>query len=143
MPLLIVSDPSTGKSQKIELEDSRITPLIGKKIGETIDGALVGVQGYELKITGGTDKDGIPMRPDIHGGAKVAVILSNGVGYKPKSKGLRKKNVIRGNTVSVESRFINLSIVGQTRGVKRASRRKPKSETNEETTPEVKSENQG
>jgi small subunit ribosomal protein S6e len=136
MPLLVVSDPSTGKSQKIELEDSKITPLIGKRIGETIDGSLIGIQGYELKITGGTDKDGIPMRPDVHGGSKMAVILSGGVGYNPKNKGLRKKKVVRGNTISIESKFLNLSIVGQTKGVKRTSRRKTKIESKEENPPE-------
>ena len=136
MPLLVVSDPSTGKSQKIELEDSKITPLIGKRIGETIDGSLIGIQGYELKITGGTDKDGIPMRPDVHGGSKMAVILSGGVGYNPKNKGLRKKKVVRGNTISIESKFLNLSIVGQTKGVKRTPRRKTKIESKEENPPE-------
>ena len=87
MPLLIVSDPSTGKSQKVELEDARMTPLVGKKIGEVVDGAVANMAGYKLKITGGTDKDGIPMRPDIHGSAKSQIILSGGVGFHPKVGG--------------------------------------------------------
>ncbi len=113
MPLLIVSDPSTGKSQKVELEDARMTPLVGKKIGDVVDGAVANMAGYKLKITGGTDKDGIPMRPDIHGSAKSHKILSGGVGFHPKSEGERRRKVIRGNTVSSESKFLNLSIVGQ------------------------------
>jgi small subunit ribosomal protein S6e len=113
MPLLIVSDPSTGKSQKVELEDARMTPLVGKKIGEVVDGAVANMAGYKLKITGGTDKDGIPMRPDIHGSAKSHVILSGGVGFHPKSEGERRRKVIRGNTIGTESKFINLSVVGQ------------------------------
>ncbi len=113
MPLLIVSDPSTGKSQKVELEDARMTPLIGKKIGDIIDGAVANMAGYKLKITGGTDKDGIPMRPDIHGSAKSQKILSGGVGFHPKSEGERRRKVVRGNTISSESRFINFAVVGQ------------------------------
>ncbi len=113
MPLLIVSDPSTGKSQKVELEDARMTPLIGKKIGDVIDGAVANMAGYKLKITGGTDKDGIPMRPDIHGSAKSQKILSSGVGFHPKSEGERRRKVIRGNTISSESKFINLAVAGQ------------------------------
>jgi small subunit ribosomal protein S6e len=101
MPLLIVSDPA------------RMTPLVGKKIGEVVDGAVANMAGYKLKITGGTDKDGIPMRPDIHGSAKSHVILSGGVGFHPKSEGERRRKVIRGNTISTESKFINLSIVDQ------------------------------
>ncbi len=126
MPLLIVSDPSTGKSQKVELEDARMSPLVGKKIGEVVDGAVANMAGYKLKITGGTDKDGIPMRPDIHGSAKSHIILSGGIGFHPKSEGERKRKVIRGNTLSLESKFINLSIVGQPKGKK--AEKTPKTE---------------
>jgi len=122
MPLLIVSDPSTGKSQKVDLEDARMTPLIGKRIGEVVDGAVANMAGYKLKITGGTDKDGIPMRPDVHGSAKSHVILSGGVGFKPKSDGERRRKVIRGNTVNAEIKFLNMSVVGQPKGKKKAEK---------------------
>jgi small subunit ribosomal protein S6e len=122
MPLLIVSDPSTGKSQKVELEDGRMTPLLGKRIGEVVDGSVANMAGYKLKITGGTDKDGIPMRSDIHGSAKSHVILSGGVGFHPKTGGERKRKVIRGNTISMESNFINLAVVGQPKSKKKAEK---------------------
>ena len=120
MPLLIVSDPSTGKSQKVELEDARMTPLVGKKIGEVVDGSVANMAGYKLKITGGNDKDGIPMRPDIHGTAKSHIILSGGVGFHPKSEGERRRKVVRGNTISMDIKFVNLSIAGQPKGKKKA-----------------------
>jgi small subunit ribosomal protein S6e len=122
MPLLIVSNPSTGKSQKVELEDTRMSPLFGKKIGEVVDGAIANMAGYKLKITGGTDKDGVPMRPDIHGSAKSQIILSGGVGFHPKSEGERKRKVIRGNTIGPESKFINMAIVGQPKGKKKTEK---------------------
>ncbi len=134
MPLLIVSDPSTGKSQKVELEDARMTPLIGKKIGEVVDGAVANMAGYKLKITGGTDKDGIPMRPDIHGSAKSHVILSGGVGYHPKVDGERRRKVVRGNTISAESRFINLTVAGQPKGRKKAEKKEQPEEAAAEKT---------
>ena len=124
MPTLIVSDPSTGKSQKIELEDSRFSPLIGKRIGEIIDGNIANMTGYKLKITGGNDKDGIPMRTDIHGSVKISTILSKGVGYHPKTKGERKRKVIRGNMVSSDTKFLNLIIAEQPK-----SRRKTETKT--------------
>ena len=77
----------------------------------TIDGAIAGMQGYKLKLTGGTDKDGIPMRPDVHGSAKARIVLSGGVGYKPTDKGMQKRKVVRGNTISQETTFLNFSIV--------------------------------
>ncbi len=122
MPLLIVSDPSTGKSQKVELEDARMTPLVGKMIGEVVDGSVANMAGYKLKITGGTDKDGVPMRPDIHGSGKSHIILSGGVGFHPKSEGERRRKVIRGNTISMETKFVNLSIAGQPKGKKKTAK---------------------
>ena len=111
MPILIVSNPITGTSQRVEIEDQQLRPLIGTRIGQIIDGTLAGLQGYKIKLTGGTDKDGIPMRPDVHGSAKAQIVLSGGVGFKPKSKGERKRKVVRGNTVSAETTYLNFTIV--------------------------------
>jgi small subunit ribosomal protein S6e len=118
MPLLIVSDPSTGKSQKFEVEDARMKPVYGKKIGETVEGNFAGLQGFKLKITGGTDKDGVPMRPDVHGAAKNKIVLSGGVGFHPPTDGARKRKVVRGNTVSNETKFLNLAVVEAPKGAK-------------------------
>ena len=38
---VIVSDPETGTSKVVELEESRAAPFIGRKLGEIIDGAVV------------------------------------------------------------------------------------------------------
>ena len=113
MPVFIISDPETGTSQKVELEDAMLNSIIGRRIGETIDGNIANMAGYQLKLTGGTDKDGIPMRPDIHGGVKGRYVLSGGVGYNPKNKGERKRVVVRGNTVTAETTFLNFMVVGK------------------------------
>jgi small subunit ribosomal protein S6e len=124
MPILIISDPETGKSERVEIEDSRITPLIGLKIGELLEGASAEMPGFKLKLTGGTDRDGIPMRPDVHGSAKMDIILSDGVGYNPKRKGERKRVVVRGNTVSSDTTFLNFSIVDKPKRKKTTKRQK-------------------
>ncbi len=128
MPVLIVSDPETGTSQKVELEDERISPLVGLRIGEVIEGTIANLAGHRIQLTGGTDKDGIPMRPDVHGGAKANIILSGGVGYKPKRKGERKRVVVRGNTVTPETTFLNFKIVERPKGRKREKAKEPKKE---------------
>ena len=120
MPTFIVSDPATGTSQRVEIEDAQLRPLVGTRIGMTIDGAIAGMQGYKLKLTGGTDKDGIPMRPDVHGSAKARIVLSGGVGYKPTDKGMKKRKIVRGNTVSQETTFLNFSIVEAPKSKKKA-----------------------
>lgn len=119
MPVLIISDPEKGTSQKVVLEDARLNPLINKRIGEIIDGTIANLAGYKLKLTGGTDKDGIPMRPDVHGGVKGHYILSGGVGYKPKNRGERRRVVVRGNTISNETTFLNFVIVDRPKGSKK------------------------
>ena len=129
MPILIVSNPD-GTSQRVEIEDAQLRPLVGTRIGQTIDGALAGMQGYKLKFTGGTDKDGVPMRPDVHGSARANIVLSGGVGYKPKEKGLQKRKVVRGNTISTETTFLNFSVVEMPQGAKKAP--EPEAPTEEE-----------
>ena len=132
MPVLIISDPETGTSQKVELEDNRMGPLVGKRIGEIIEGTIADMAGHQLQLTGGTDKDGIPMRPDVHGSAKSRVILSGGVGYKPKRKGERKRVVVRGNTVSIETTFLNLKIVEKPGKKKETKKKEKKSDESDE-----------
>jgi small subunit ribosomal protein S6e len=135
MPVLIISDPETGTSQKVELEDTKMAPIMGRRIGEVIDGTVADLAGYKIQLTGGTDKDGIPMRPDVHGGVKARVVLSGGVGYKPKNKGERKRVVVRGNTVSADTMFLNFKIVEKPKGQKKKAK-EPKPEPKPEPEPE-------
>jgi len=108
---IVLSDPETGKAQKIELEGTKAAPLIGRRIGDIIDGTILGLPGYKIQITGGTDKDGFPMRPDIHGGVRTKVIVSSGPGFKPKRKGERRRKMLRGNIITEEIVQINMKIL--------------------------------
>ncbi|MEM2915037.1 MAG: 30S ribosomal protein S6e [Candidatus Bathyarchaeia archaeon] len=108
---LIISDPETETSKAIELEGSRANPLIGRKIGEVIDGSIVDLPGYKVQITGGSDKDGFPMRPNVHGGVRRKIILSEGVGFNPKSRGDRRRKTVKGNVITDDIVQINMKIV--------------------------------
>jgi small subunit ribosomal protein S6e len=108
---VIVSDPEAGTSKVVELEESRATPLIGRKIGEVIEGAIVDLPAHKLKIVGGSDKDGVPMRPSVHGGVRRKVVLSGGVGFKPHNKGERRRKTVRGNVITDEIVQVNTKIV--------------------------------
>ena len=106
-----VSDPRTGKTKPVHLTPEQFRPFIGLKIGDIIDGSVVGMPGYKLKITGGTDKDGFPMRPDVHGGVKVRLLLSGPPGFRPKRKGERRRKTVRGNTITEDIIQVNTVIV--------------------------------
>ena len=123
---IIVSDPETGKSQSVEVEETQAVPLIGRKLGEVIDGAAIKLSGYKLKITGGSDKDGFPMRPNIHGGVRVGAILSEGVGFHSTNKGERKRKTLRGNVITDAIVQINMKILEQPKKSKNVE--KPKKE---------------
>ena len=107
---IIISDPEIAKSRSIEVEGPQATPLIGRKLGEVIDGSAVKMGGHKLKITGGSDKDGFPMRPDIHGGVRISTVLSKGVGFHPSQKGERQRKTLRGNVITEDIVQINMKI---------------------------------
>jgi len=106
-----ISDPETGESRSVEIEGNRAVPLIGRKLSDVIDGTILGLQGYKLQITGGSDKDGFPIRPSVHGGVRIRTILSGGVGFNPKEKGQRRRKTVRGNTITEDIVQINTKII--------------------------------
>jgi len=107
---VIVSDPEEGTSKIVELEEARAAPFIGRKIGESVDGAVVDLPAHKLRITGGSDRDGVPIRPNVHGGVRRNVVLSGGVGFKPHRKGERRRKTVRGNIITDEIVQINTKI---------------------------------
>jgi small subunit ribosomal protein S6e len=125
---VIVSDPEDGTSRVVELEETRAIPLIGRRIGETIDGSVVDLSGNKVQVTGGSDKDGFPMRPSVHGGVRRKVILSGGVGFNPQTGGMRRRKTIRGNVITDEIVQINLKIVEKTRKTKESKKTREKKE---------------
>jgi small subunit ribosomal protein S6e len=104
---LIISDRK-GKTIAQELKDKAAQPLLGTKVGSIIDSSIVGVAGGKLKITGGSDKSGTPMRADVHGGVKKYVLLSTGVGNRSEA---RIRKLVRGNMVTEEIYQINSMLI--------------------------------
>jgi len=107
---LIVSDPTTGKSTASEIEGARAQALIGRALGESMDGSPLGIAQSSLLITGGCDKNGIPMRADVHGGVKKYIVLSSGPGFKPTRHGERRRKLVRGGTITDETYQINFTL---------------------------------
>jgi small subunit ribosomal protein S6e len=129
---IIVSDPEEGNSRIVELEEARAAPLIGRRIGETLDGSVVDLAGHKIQITGGSDKDGFPMRPDVHGGVRRKVVLSGGVGFNAPEKGMLRRKAIRGNIVTDEIVQLNMKIVEKPKGTKAEKKPKEKEEASSE-----------
>ena len=115
-----------GKTFKLETETEY---LIGKKLGETIEEKELKpeLEGYELEITGTSDKAGFPGMKQLEGPALKRVLLERGFGLKKKQrkegkrkrpkprlhKGLRMKKTVRGNAISRDTIQINTKVAKQ------------------------------
>ena len=108
---LTISDIK-GKSVSKELKDSDVNPLLGLQLGSEADASIVGLTG-KLKLTGGSDKSGVPMRTDVHGAARKRVLLVKGVGLQDVEYGQRKRKLMRGNIVSEEIYQLNCKFDGE------------------------------
>lgn len=129
---IIISDPDSGTSKTFELEENRSAPLIGRKIHEAIDGAVVGLSGYRVQITGGSDKDGFPMRRSVHGGVRRKIILGGGVGFNPSNSGERRRKTVRGNVITDEIVQINMKIIEKPKQSKKSEEKEEKEKIEEE-----------
>lgn len=124
---------NNGRSYNMTISGNNLSQFLGKKIGDLVDGIFVGegeqtLAGYKLEITGGSDKTGTPMRSDLSGGTRQSVLVTASTGFKGhslvfKSKGgekkrfrykpdgMRKRRNFRGNTITQDTRQINLKVV--------------------------------
>jgi small subunit ribosomal protein S6e len=102
---------SDGKNSYQTEKDQKDAPIFGKKIGETLDGDFLGLPGYELLITGGSDKDGFPMRKDIEGQLRKRFLITKGTGFKTHVEGLRRRKMLRGNAIGDDIAQINCKVV--------------------------------
>ncbi|MEW5996006.1 MAG: 30S ribosomal protein S6e [Candidatus Micrarchaeota archaeon] len=107
---LVVSDKKTGKSYPIEVAEDKKGLFLGKRIGDAVAGDDFGLFGYTLRLTGGSDTSGIPMRRDVSGSRKAKPLLSGGAGFHPSRRGERRKKMVRGNTFTADSVQVNAVI---------------------------------
>ena len=124
---------NNGRSYNTSISGNNLSQFLGKKIGDIIDGIFVGdgeqtLAGYKLEITGGSDKTGTPMRSDLSGGNRQSVLVTASTGFKGhdlvhkakggekkrfryKPDGMRMRRNFRGNTITQDTRQINLKVV--------------------------------
>lgn len=107
---VVVGDTDDGTTYSFDVDGQDANRFVGRSIGETVDGDAVGLPGYELEITGGSDNSGRPMRGDVSGTETRAILSEGGVGFEPTVDGERKRITVRGAEISEETRQINAKI---------------------------------
>ena len=110
---VVVADPEEGTAYQRAVEGQDANRFVGRSIGDEVDGSAVGLDGYTVELTGGSDTAGRPMREDIAGPALNAVLLSGGTGFNPTRDGERKRVTVRGREVGEETRQINATITAR------------------------------
>lgn len=110
MSRIVISDPEEGKAYQVEPEESQVQNLFGMKVGDSFEGDEIGLTNYELKITGGSDREGFPSRPDVRGRGRTRALLAGGTGYNPTKEGERQRKSVRGSTISENITQINVVI---------------------------------
>ena len=99
-----------GKSYSKALNENESSAFLNKKMGEKIEGNSFGFSGYEMEITGGSDKAGFPMRHDLSGIHRKKILSVRGQGLKVKGRGIRKRKTVVGNTIGLHIIQVNLKV---------------------------------
>jgi len=113
---LVLSDPMSGRARQLEIKDPVAQRFVGLRIGDEVDAGILKEvielpPGFRVRITGGSGVDGAPMLPNIEGAVKKFVLLSEGIGFHPDKRGMRKRKLVRGNTISDQIVQVNAVLV--------------------------------
>jgi small subunit ribosomal protein S6e len=99
------------------VEDERkLRHFYEKRMGAEVPGDPLGDEwkGYVLRITGGNDKQGFPMKQGVIAPNRVRLLLSEGHScYRPRRTGERKRKSVRGCIVGADLSVLALAIVKQ------------------------------
>jgi small subunit ribosomal protein S6e len=109
-----VACPSTGLQKVFTIEDElAMMPFTEKRMGADVPADSLGAEwaGYVLKITGGNDKQGFPMKQGIIKNGRVRLLFKDGMScYRARRSGLRKRKSVRGCIVGHDLAIINFSV---------------------------------
>jgi small subunit ribosomal protein S6e len=99
-----------GKCVQKEIQEPESKTLLGRKIGDAVNGDNIGLAGYEFQVTGGSDYCGFPMRKDVEGFARKRILAVEGIGLRKERKGVRTRKTVCGNTIHPKISQVNLKV---------------------------------
>jgi len=112
---LNVAFPSTGAQKLFEMHDEhKLRVFYEKRMGAEVEADILGDEwkGYVLRITGGNDKQGFPMKQGVLTNIRVRLLLSKGHScYRPRRTGERKRKSVRGCIVDANLSVLSLVVV--------------------------------
>ncbi|XP_017884441.1 40S ribosomal protein S6-like [Ceratina calcarata] len=112
---LNVSYPATGCQRLFEISDEhKLRVFYEKRMGAEVEADALGNEwkGYVVRISGGNDKQGFPMKQGVLTNGRVRLLLSKGHScYRPRRDGERKRKSVRGCIVDANLSVLALVIV--------------------------------
>lgn len=101
--------------QKVmEIDDERrLQSLYDRRMAQEIEGNILGeeFEGYIMRISGGNDKQGFPMRQGVLTNTRVRLLCKKGhKGYRQRRAGERKRKSVRGCVVAQDIAVLNLVV---------------------------------
>ncbi|KAF6208280.1 hypothetical protein GE061_016734 [Apolygus lucorum] len=112
---LNVSFPATGCQKLFEITDEhKLRIFYEKRMGTEVEADQLGDEwkGYVVRIGGGNDKQGFPMKQGVLSNGRVRLLLSKGHScYRPRRQGERKRKSVRGCIVDSNLSVLALVIV--------------------------------
>ena len=98
----------------IEIDDERrLQNLYDRRMAQEVDGSVIGDEfaGYILRVSGGNDKQGFPMRQGVLTNTRVRLLMKKGhAGYRQRRAGERKRKSVRGCIIGNDISVLNLVI---------------------------------
>lgn len=112
---LNIAFPATGCQKLIEFEDEKkLRTFFDKRMGQEVDASPLGDEwkNYVLRITGGNDKQGFPMKQGVLTNGRVRLLLSKGHScFRPRRTGDRRRKSVRGCIVDANLAVLSLVVV--------------------------------
>jgi len=112
---LNIAYPANGSQKLIEVEDElKLRNFYEKRMAQEVSAECLGEEwkGYIVRITGGNDKQGFPMKQGVMTNNRVKLLLKKGHScYRPRRKGERKRKSVRGCIVDSNLSVLNLAIM--------------------------------
>jgi len=107
---VVVADPKSGRAYNVDASGGAAGALVGRKIGEEVDAGPLGLAGYRVQITGGSDRTGTPSNSNLPGAGRKKLLVAGGTGYHPRMEGQRRRKMLRSKEITADFVQVNAKV---------------------------------
>jgi len=117
---LNISNPATGAQKLFDIDDEKkLRPFMDKRISQEVDASCLGNEwkGYIVRVSGGNDKQGFPMKQGILTSNRVRLLMKRGTScYRERRSGERRRKSVKGCIVDSNLSVLSLVVIKKGEG---------------------------